>query len=138
MKHRHKVKGEQIITLQISQQQKTKNIIVIPGQLFSRQCKGKFLLEAEIDCIDDKFKSVTDTDDESTECQTPRKKINSRLQSTGISPVTLHAVPQHSQITNAKMKLDKVMNTLKSNISEACKVEVDCSEDSESYEREIK
>ena len=30
------------------------------------------------------------------------------------------------------------MNTLKSNISEACKVEVDCSEDSESYEREIK
>ena len=30
------------------------------------------------------------------------------------------------------MKLDKVMNTLKSNISEAYKVQVDCLEDSES------
>ena len=52
-------------------------------------------------CIDvqDKFQSVKDTDNEVTECQTPRKK----LQSIGISPVTLHAF----------------METLKSNISEA-------------------
>ena len=55
-------------------------------------------------CIDDqdKFQSVTDTDNEFTECQTPRKK----LQSIGISPVSLHAS----------------MKTLKSNISEAYKV----------------
>ena len=33
----------------------------------------------------DKFPSVTDTGNELTECQKPRKK----LQSTGISPVTL-------------------------------------------------
>ena len=45
MKHRHKVKGEQVITLQMSQQLKTKNINVVPGQLFSCQCKAKFLLE---------------------------------------------------------------------------------------------
>ena len=40
-------------------------------------------------CIDDqdKFQSVTDTGNKFTECQTPRKK----LQSTGISPVRLHA-----------------------------------------------
>ena len=30
------------------------------------------------------------------------------------------------------MKLDKIMNTIKSNISEACKVQADCWEDSES------
>ena len=47
----------------------------------------------------DKVQSVTDTSDEFTECQTPRKK----LQSIGISPVSLHAF----------------MKTLKSNISEA-------------------
>ena len=65
-------------------------------------------------CIDDqdKFQSVTDTDNEFTECQTPRKK----LQSIGISPVSLHAF----------------MKTLKSNISEAYKVQVDCLKDSES------
>ena len=37
MKDRRKVKGEQVITLQIAQQLKTKNINDIPGQLFSRQ-----------------------------------------------------------------------------------------------------
>ena len=47
MKHCRKVKGEQVITLQMAQQLKTKNIIVVPGQLFCRQCKAKFLLEAD-------------------------------------------------------------------------------------------
>ena len=46
MKHRCKVKGEQVITLQMAQQLKTKNINVVPGQLFCCQCKAKFLLEA--------------------------------------------------------------------------------------------
>ena len=65
-------------------------------------------------CIDgqDKFQSVTDTDNEFAECQTPRKK----LQSIGISPVSLHAS----------------MKTLKSNISEAYKVQGDCLKNSES------
>ena len=39
--------GEQVITLQIVRQLKTKNIDVIPEQLFCRQCKAKFLLEAD-------------------------------------------------------------------------------------------
>ena len=62
----------------------------------------------QTNCIDDqdKVQSVTDTDNEFTECQTPRKK----LQSIGISPVSLHAF----------------MKTLKSNISEVYKVKVDC------------
>ena len=59
-------------------------------------------------CIDDqnKFQSVTDTDNEFIECQTPRKK----LQSIGISPVSLHAL----------------MKSLKSKILEAYKLQVDC------------
>ena len=47
----------------------------------------------------DKFQSVKDTDNKFTECQTPRKK----LQSSGISPVSLHVFTK----------------TLKSNFSEA-------------------
>ena len=43
MKHRCKVKGEQVITLQTAQQLKTKK----PGQIFCRQCKAKFLLETD-------------------------------------------------------------------------------------------
>ena len=43
----------------------------------------------QIHCIDDqgKAQSVTDTDNEFTECQTPRKK----LQSIGILPVSLQS-----------------------------------------------
>ena len=70
--------------------------------------------QSQIHSIDDqeKFQSVTDTDNEFTECQTKRKK----LQSIDISPVSLHAS----------------MKNLKSNISEAYKVQGDCLKDSES------
>ena len=47
MKHRCKVKGEQVITLQMDQQLTTENINVVPGQLFSCQCKAKVLLETD-------------------------------------------------------------------------------------------
>ena len=47
MKHRHKVKGEQVITLQVVQQLNTKNINVVPGQPCCCQCKVNFLLETD-------------------------------------------------------------------------------------------
>ena len=47
MKHRCKVKGEQMMTLQMAQQLKTKNINDLPAQLFCHQCKAKFLLETD-------------------------------------------------------------------------------------------
>ena len=42
IKHRCKVKGEQVIILQMAQQLKTKNINVLPRQLLCRQCKARF------------------------------------------------------------------------------------------------
>ena len=47
MKHCRKVKGEQVIILQMDQQLKTKNISDVSGQLFFCQCKDKFLLETD-------------------------------------------------------------------------------------------
>ena len=47
MKQRRKVKGEQVITLQMAQCLKTENINVVPGQLFCHQCKAKFLLDTD-------------------------------------------------------------------------------------------
>ena len=110
MVHGGKVKGEQVITLQMVQQLKTKNIKILmlyQDNYFVFSVKLNFC-QRRTHCIDDqdKFQSVTDTDNEFTECQTPRKK----LQSIGISPVSLHAF----------------MKTLKSNISEVYKVKVDC------------
>ena len=102
-----------MITLQIAQQLKTKNINVVPGKYFVVSLKLNFC-QRETHCIDDqdKFQSVRDTDNKFTECQTTLKK----LQSTGISPVSLQAL----------------MKTLKSNISEAYEVKVDFLRDSES------
>ena len=83
------------------------------GNYFVVSVKLNFC-QRQTHCIDDqdKVQSVTDTDNEFTECQTPRKK----LQSIGISPVSLHAF----------------IKTLKSNISKAHTVHVDCLKDSES------
>ena len=47
MKHRRKVKGNQVITLQMDQQLKVININVVIGQLFCSPCKAKFLLETD-------------------------------------------------------------------------------------------
>ena len=47
MKYCRRVKGEQLITLHKAQQLKTKNINVVPRQLFCSQCKAKSLLEAD-------------------------------------------------------------------------------------------
>ena len=46
MKLCRKVKGERVITLQMAQQLKNKNINVVPG-LFWRQYKAKYLLETD-------------------------------------------------------------------------------------------
>ena len=47
MKRRGKVKGEQVITLKMAQQLKTKSTSAVPGQLFCRQCKAIFLLKTD-------------------------------------------------------------------------------------------
>ena len=47
VKHRRKVNGEQVISVQMDQQLKTKNFNIVPGELFCRQYKAKFLLEKD-------------------------------------------------------------------------------------------
>ena len=70
--------------------------------------------QRQTNCMEDqdKFQSVKVTDNEFTECQTPTKK----LQSIGISPVSLHAL----------------MKTLNGKTSEAYKVQIDYLKDSQS------
>ena len=50
IKHRRKIKGEQVVTLQMAQELKTKNINVVLGQLFCHQCQAKYLLEKDSLC----------------------------------------------------------------------------------------
>ena len=91
MKHRRKGRGDH---------SKPKILVIYQESYFVVSVKINFG-QRQTKCADDqdKFQSVKDTDNEFSECQTPRKK----LQSIGISPVSLHTF----------------MKTLKSNISEA-------------------
>ena len=67
MKHCRKVKGEQVITLQMAQQLKTKILMLYQDNYFVVSVKLNFC-QIQTHCIDDqdKFQSVTDTDNEFT------------------------------------------------------------------------
>ena len=41
-------------------------------------------------------------DDSAEYEESPRKKLNTSLESVGVSPINVHAVPQHSRPTRAK------------------------------------
>ena len=88
MKHRRKVKVKQVITLQKAQQLKAKILMLYQGNYFVASVRLNFCWR-QTHYIDEqnKVQSVTDTDNEFTGCQTPRKK----LQSIGILPVSLHS-----------------------------------------------
>ena len=102
MKHSRKVKGEQVIILPMAQQLKTKNINVVPRQLFCCQCKAKFVRDRlTVLIIKINFNLLQTLTTNSLNIKYQGKSTNH-----GISPVSLHAF----------------MKTLKSNISEAYKV----------------
>ena len=103
MKHRRKVKGGQVIILQMAQQLKKKILRLYQGNYFAVRVKVNFC-QIQTYWINgqDKIQSITDTDNEFSKCQTSRKKF----QLIDISPVSLHIF----------------MKTLKTNISEAFKV----------------
>ena len=54
--------------------------------------------------------------------ESPKKKLNSTLESIVVSAVNIHVVAQHSYVSNAKCKLKNVLNVYKENISAAYNV----------------
>ena len=58
-------------------------------------------------------------------CETPRKKLNTSLETMAISPVHLHGVAQHSRASTAKNKLDRAVEVLKTSLSDAYVVSTD-------------
>ena len=71
--------------------------------------------------------------------ESPKKKLNSTLESTGVSPVNIHGVAQHSHTSHAKGKLKKVLNVYKENISAAYNVlDIEIEEPPPIYDRDTK
>ena len=78
MKYCHKVKGEQVITPKWLSNFKPNIYLLYPTNYFIVSVKLNFC-QRQTHFIDDQdiFQSVTDTDNEFTECQTQRKKFQS-------------------------------------------------------------
>ena len=51
IKHCRKVKGEQVITRQMAQELKTKNINVLPGQLFFREKDTLLMIKIKLSLL---------------------------------------------------------------------------------------
>ena len=67
-----------------------------------------------------------------------KKKLNATLERIGVSLGNIHAVAQHSRASNAKSKLEKVLNVYKENISAAYNVsDVETEEQFPIYDRAL-
>ena len=64
-------------------------------------------------------------DEEQEFSESPRKKLNTSLESVGLSPINFHAVPQHSRVTRAKSKLKSVMEKYQESISNVYNLPID-------------
>ena len=113
---------------------KKKNIEIVPGYKLCRQCvKELEVIEKQADdendiatpkqLNEDENMSENELSDYEMFATPPKKKLNTSLSSVGISPVNLHGVPQHTRAYTAKLKLTKVMEKFKSELSEAYSVE---------------
>ena len=65
------------------------------------------------------------SDDDFLLYESPKKELNSMLQSIGVSPVNIHGVAQHSHTSNAKGKFKKVLNVYKENNSAAYVLDIE-------------
>ena len=123
------------------QQLKAKKFDVQPGYILCHQCKTVYKNIIHASSLDIKVEEIPmdDTDDDALDdatyrvYETPRKCLNTSLETIGLCPVDVHGVLQHSHATSTKQKLDKVVDTYKSNIAEAYIVRKDVLDTSDSF-----
>ena len=89
---------------------------VIPGHSIGRQCVKKY---------DNIMEGDQNESDNDCSCEMPRKKLNTTLDTMGISPVHLHGVAQQSWASTAKNKLERAVEVLKISVSDAYVVSTD-------------
>ena len=79
------------------------------------------------------------SDDDFLMYESPKKKSNLTLKSTGISPVDIYGVGQYSCASNAKSKLKKILNVYKEDISAIYNVsDIEIEEPPPIYDRDTK
>ena len=110
----------------MTQQLKAKNLDIQPGHMLCRKHITAYKnINASSSDTEMEESTMDDTDEDALNdatyevYETPRKRLNTSLETVGVSPVNLHGVPQHSRATSAKRKQDKVVENYKTTIAEA-------------------
>ena len=131
----HKAKGQKAISLFEAIKLKEKGYVVVPGQKLCRQCMKKYEdIVSQVKAEPEKMETETETEDEiQTETEeepheymeSPKKRLNTSLETVGVSPANLHGVAQHSRVTKAKEKLKTVLTTYEESISQVYSCPID-------------
>ena len=99
--HQRRVQSKKQISLLMVKELKAKGYSVIPGHSLCRQCVKKYDNIMKGDQNESDVEQNESDNDYS--CEMPRKKLNTSLDTMGISPVHLHGVAQHSRASTAKI-----------------------------------
>ena len=102
--HQCRVQSKKQIPLLMAKELKAKGYNVIPVHSLCRQCVKKYdnIMEGDQNESD---VEQNESDNEYS-CETRRKKLNTSLDTMGISPVHLHGVAQHRRASTANNKFD--------------------------------
>ena len=106
----------------MAEELKAKCYNIISGHFLCRQCVKKYNIMEGDQNESDVEQNESDND---YSCEMPRKKLNTSLDTKGISPVHLHGVAQHSQASPVKNKLDRAVEVVKTSLSDAYIVSTD-------------
>ena len=96
----------------MAQQLKAKHFDVELGHMLCRQCVTAYenIINASSSDTEVEETPMDDIDADALDdaaykmYETPRKRLNTSLETVDVSPVNLHGVPQHSRATSAKQK----------------------------------
>ena len=98
--HRRSAKSKQTIDLEMAKNLKCKSYNVVPGQKLCRHCVVEYhRIMSEIEWED----SINPNDDPMVgnesfhEYETPRKRVNSSLESIGLSPINFRAISEEKR-----------------------------------------
>ncbi|CAB4062244.1 unnamed protein product [Lepeophtheirus salmonis] len=95
---------------------------VVPGQKICRTCIKQYKMITQ---STEMYVTALETEDDLdfAICEIPRTKVNLSLETTGASPIYLHAIPQHARLSAAKMKLSKGVDKLRTYIFGAYQID---------------
>ncbi|CAB4065354.1 unnamed protein product [Lepeophtheirus salmonis] len=107
--HPNVLTGDRVISLEMSQLLKERGHNVVPGQKFCRTCIKHY---KTISQPTEMYVPALETEDELNFdiFERPRRKVNLSLEAAGVSPIHLHAIPQHARLLAAKVKLSHKAN----------------------------